>query len=207
MRSARSVLCGTALVLLGLVPPAVARTVTLRETARLRESATKDSALVGDLPAGTTLEVTGEEAGWLKVEAPDGRSGYVWGAHVRTASEGGQAPAETARRTEAPEREASGAGLADTLNEIKAGVSALRQSPPPASADDLAKLREQIERLAQGQEDLAKRLEERAEPTDAPLDGTGVAWAALAVGLFVGWVLGLVTRRRRARRQHDRIRL
>ena len=49
VRALRSVLCGTALSLLALVPPAVARTVRLREPALLREEASKDSPLVAEL--------------------------------------------------------------------------------------------------------------------------------------------------------------
>ena len=207
VRALCSVLCGTVLILLALVPPAVARTVRLREPAWLREEASKDSPLLAELPAGATLEVTGEERGWLKVETPDGRSGYVWGGHVRARSEEGPAAQEAPRPAAGGEREAPAADLAATLEEIKAGVQALRAAPAPASAEDLGKLRDEVERLAARQEELARRLAEHGEPADASPDGTGVAWAALALGLFVGWLLGLLTRRRRTRRHHDRIRL
>jgi hypothetical protein len=207
VRALRSVLCGTALILLALVPPAAARTVRLREPAWLREEPNKDSPLVAELPPGATLEVTGEERGWLKVETPDGRSGYVWSGHVGVRSEIGSAAQETPRPAQGGERETPAANVAAALDEIKAGVQALREAPAPASAEDLAKLREQVGRIAERQEELARRLDEHGEPADASPEGTGIAWAALAVGVVVGWFLGLLTRRRRTRRHHDRIRL
>jgi hypothetical protein len=208
VRLLRSVLWGTALILLALVPPAaVARTVKLREPARLREAATKDSPPVAELPAGATLDVTGEEGGWLKVETPDGRTGYVWGAHVRARSEAGAEAQEGPRRGEATERDALAPRVLEALDELKASVNALRDAPAPASAADVAKLRDEIGRIAQRQDELARRLDERGETSDVTPDGTGVAWAALGIGVFVGWLLGMITRRRRTRRQHDRLRL
>jgi uncharacterized protein YgiM (DUF1202 family) len=179
-----------------------ARTATLRERAHLRSGPSSTTDLLGDLPAGTSMEVLGESAGWIQVETAEGQSGYVWGAHLGDDAAGAapkapEAPATSPTRT-----------LADEVHGLRDDVNALRERPAPATAADLDQLRAQLDRLASAHQDLVRQLEEHqtrtpAVPPEGPL---GVTLTLLILGIGIGLVLSRLLQGRRGSRQRDRLR-
>src|SRR5438876_148246 len=101
------------------VTMARAGTATTKEGAHLRQGPSASTALLGELPPRTTLDVLGTSGGWRQVRTPEGTVGYVWAEHL----------AEEARPSEAPRRtsEASSAAprsVADELHDLRQAVSA-----------------------------------------------------------------------------------
>ena len=197
-----------------LVTSSAAREAVLKDTGRLREGPGGASALLGEVPPGTHVDVTGETGGWRKVTMPDGRSGYIWAEHLidpPTDAKAPQAaePAEPARRPEAATDTGSRI-LLDEVRALRADVAALHDRPESATTD-LDKLRGEVDRLTQAQRDLLRRLDERANtlsPLDQPTDALpGAGWLGLAGGVVVGWTLSRLAQRRGDRRQRSRIRL
>jgi len=116
-------LVGVALAALLGVSMARAESATTKERAHLRRGPSAASELLGELPAGTALDVLGESGGWKQVRAPDGKTGYVWADHL--------AGAET-KPPEAPR--AAPRDVADELHDLSREVNALAERPEPASA-------------------------------------------------------------------------
>ena len=191
-----------------LVASSDAREAVLKDTGRLREGPGGASALLGEVPPGTHVDVTGETGGWRKVTMPDGRIGYIWAEHLIDPPADAQA-AEPARRPEAAVDSGSRT-LLDEIRALRADVAALRDRPQSATAD-LDKLRSEVDRLTQAQRDLLRRLDERANtlsPLDPPTDALpGAGWLGLAGGVVVGWTVSRLAQRRGDRRQRSRIRL
>ena len=209
MRS-RLTICGWALlIVLGLVPPADARTVVLKEPALLRRGASKTTRLLGELPTGTQLEVVGESGGWIEVVGADDQHGWIW-AERATDIEGATTTVTLPSSQPAP---AATAPVGAPVPSVAAPPPP--PSPPPAEAtraapaagDDLEKLRAEIARLGDQQRDLVRRLEEQDGFPDPGPETAWVAWAYLGVGAIIGWILGMIASRRRSRRQHQRIRI
>ncbi len=179
-----------------------ARTAMVRERARLRQGPSVATDLLGELLPGTSLEILGESNGWRQVQTPDGMTGYVWGAHL---SDEGAEP----KPTDAPPP--GNRGLLDEVRGLRDEVSALRAHPEPATAADLERLRDEVERLSSAQQDLARRLDAHASattPVDPPADGTlGLTLVLLLVGIGIGWIMSRLLRGRRSYRQRDRLRL
>jgi uncharacterized protein YgiM (DUF1202 family) len=189
-----------------LAPLAAAQTtVTVKERARVRQAPSAASELVEEVDAGTALQVLGENGGWRHVRAPDGREGYVWSEHL--ASGEGEAPKPAAA---GPPRT-----VADEVRDLREEVSALRQRPEPATAADLERIRQELERVTTAERELARRLDDRpapagpaGPPADPPPESTVTfAPALLAVGALVGFAASRLLQRRRDRRQRNRLRL
>jgi hypothetical protein len=184
-----------------LAASAGAESATTKERARLRQGPSAATELLGEVEAGTTLDLLGESGGWRQVRAPDGRVGYVWSEHL-VARPDDVRPGDTGRtRT-----------IAEELRLLRDEVSALRQRPEPASASALERVREELARLAAAERDLARRLDDRFVPAavsdGSRSDAAGSLWPAmLAVGGVAGFVASRVMQRRRERRQRGRLRL
>ena len=212
-RAFTGALLGAALLVTG----SDAREAVLKDTGRLREGPGGASALLGEVPIGTHVDVTGESGGWRKVTMPDGRTGYIWAEHLidppadaQAAQAAPAAPAaEPARRPDAA-ADSGSRTLLDEIRALRADVATLRDRPESATAD-LDKLRSEVDRLTQAQRDLLRRLDERANtlsPLDPPTDALpGAGWLGLAGGVVVGWILSRLAQRRGDRRQRSRIRL
>ncbi len=209
MRSVNRLSWGALLFVLVLVPRARGESAVVKEQARLREGPARTTKALGEVPTGTQLEVLGESEGWKQVLLPGGRRGYLWGEHLAAAS--ADRPGETSRPTETPRKpEPETASLRSAVDELRTEVSALRDRPAPASADDLARLRAEVDRVAGVTRELARRLDERVRPApaDPPASSgvAGVAWVFLGAGLVVGWLWNRAARRR-DHRQRSRLKL
>ncbi|TMA71789.1 MAG: SH3 domain-containing protein, partial [Deltaproteobacteria bacterium] len=77
-----------------------ARTMTVKDRARLRQGPAATSPLVRELAPGTKLEILGESAGWNEVRTADGQRGYVWAGWL-TEGEAVPKPPEGARLPDA----------------------------------------------------------------------------------------------------------
>ena len=201
MRGLHRSLVGVALAALLGVSMARAESATTKERAHLRQGPSAASELLGELPAGTALDVLGESGGWKQVRAPDGKTGYVWADHL--------AGAET-KPPEAPR--AAPRDVADELHDLSREVNALAERPEPASAADLERVRRELERLSAAERDLARRFDERFVGGPAPADPapewtfwavTGLLGMGTAIGLFVDRLL----QRRHDGRQRGQLRL
>jgi len=193
------------LVTLLLAGSAGAESATTKERARLRQGPSAATELLGEVDAGTTLELLGESGGWRQVRTPAGKTGWVWSEHLGARPDEAK-PAEPARPAPPPPRT-----TADELRDLREDVRALRDRPEPATAAALDRVRQEVERLAGAERDLARRFDDRflpaAVPADAPGDG-GALWPALlAVGAAMGFTVSRVLQRRRDRRQRGRLRL
>ena len=182
-----------------------AESATTKERARLRQGPSAATELVGEVDAGTTLELLGESGGWRQVRTPDGKTGWVWSEHLGARPDEPK-PTEPARP--APPPRAS----ADDIRDLRDDIRALRERPEPASAAALERVRQEVERLASAERDLARRFDDRflpaAVPADSPGDGAGALWPALlAAGAAMGFAASRVLQRRRDRRQRGRLRL
>ena len=210
MRARRFLVIASMAVL--LASGAAAETATTRDRARLRQGPSAATELLGELDPDTKVELLGESAGWRQVRTPDGRVGWVWGDHLAGAAAGlgaatrPPAPATPAIPTAPPSRT-----IADDVRELRDQVSALRERPEPATAADLERVRQELERLSAEQRDLAHRLDDRPIPTpipDPPADGaTTLAPALIFVGILLGYAGSRLVQRRRDRRQRNRLRL
>ena len=194
-----------AIVVLAIASLADARSATVKERARLRSGPGGSTDLLGEVAAGTTVEVLGENGGWRQVQAADGQSGYLWSEHLV------EGDAADAARRDAGAQPPPARSLADDVRALRDDVSALRERPPAASTADLDRLRAEIERLAASQQILARRLDERLlpasdpPPPEAPLAGLGPLIFILGGGF--GWVVSRMMQRRRDHRQRNRIRI
>ena len=198
MRGLHRSLVGVALAALLGVSMARAESATTKERAHLRRGPSAASELLGELPAGTALDVLGESGGWKQVRAPDGKTGYVWADHLARAE------------PEAPRAEPR--SVADEPHDLGREVGALAERPEPASAADLERVRRELERLAAAERDLARRFDERFVGGPAPADPapewtfwavTGLLGMGTAIGLFVDRLL----QRRHDGRQRGQLRL
>ena len=208
MRSSSRTCIGALLGVALLVASSDAREAVLKDLGRLREGPGGASALLGDVPPGTHVDVTGESGGWRKVTMPDGRSGYIWAEHLIAAATPNVQAAEPAGKADAPADTGSPRALLDEVRALRADVAALRDRPQPPTSD-LDKLRSEVDRLTQAQRELLRRLDERAStfsPLDPPSETIpGAGWLGLAAGVVVGWVLSRLVQRRGDRRQRIRL--
>ena len=181
---------------------AEARPATLKDRANFRSGASATAALVGELQAGTKVEVLGEEGGWRQVQTPDGQTGYVWAEHLA---------GETDPRPVAGRAEPTAAGdrtLAEQIRELEGDVRALRERPEPATAADLEHVRDEVQRLITTQEGLVRRLEQHPAGADPPPEPTvGMTPVLFFAAAVAGLVASRLTQRRRDHRQRDRLRL
>jgi len=200
--------CGVGGVLVALVfATGTVSADTLKERARFREGPSVDAALIGTLPAGTELVVSGDERGWKKVTAPDGTVGWIWGDHLAQAAASAEEPG--GRETTSRPAVSGPRAVAEELHELRAEIAALRARPAPASAADLERLRSEIDRLVAEQRTLARRLDDARYPGaggDPPADRPfPSAVVALVAGVAGGFAVGRFARRRRERRMRSRL--
>src|SRR5262249_26581429 len=126
-----------------------ARTVVVKERARLRTGPSGTSDAVGWVSEGTQLEVLGESAGWFEVQAPEGH-GYLWGAHTAAAD-------VVERPPSAAPAPAPGSTVLDEVRALRDEVRALRERPEPVTSADLERLRAELERsLGSGREPTSR---------------------------------------------------
>ena len=201
MRGLHRSLVGVALAALLGVSMARAESATTKERAHLRRGPSAASELLGELPAGTALDVLGESGGWKQVRARDGKTGYVWAEHLAEAETQPPEALRTAPR-----------GLADEVRDLHQEVSALAQRPEPASAADLERVRRELERLSAAERDLARRFDERfvGGPASADPAPEWTFWAVaglLGMGAAIGLFADRLLQRRRDGRQRSRLRL
>ena len=190
-----------ALVLASL---AGAESATTKERARLRQGPSAATDLLGELDAGERVDILGESGGWRQVRTADGRVAYLWGEHLL--------PKEGEPRAPADGQAAAPRSLADQIRDLRDDVAALRQRPEPATTADLERVRQEIDRLAAAERDLARRFDDRfipgASTGDPPPETTGTfAPALLLTGAIVGFAASRVLQRRRDHRQRSRLRL
>jgi SH3-like domain-containing protein len=193
--------CAVTLLLSSL---ARAESATTKDRARLRSGPSAATDLLGEVDAGERVEIIGESGGWRQVRTADGRVAYLWGEHLQPKEGEPRAPAEGQG---GPPR-----SLADQMREVRDDVAALRQRPEPATAADLERVRQELDRLAAAERDLARRFDDRFIPGqasgDPPPESTGVfAPALLLTGAIVGFAASRVMQRRRDHRQRSRLRL
>jgi len=186
---------------------ALARSATLRVDARLRQGPGAATEMLGWVAAGTTVEVVSEAGGWREVRTPDGKSGFIWGEHFTdseaVAQEAPKAAAPPAAPPAPPPRT-----TADELRDLRADLSELRQRPAPAAAGDVERLRAEVERLRGSIERLEGQVRPVHPPADAPIESTpGLVPAVFILGTGFGWMASRLLRRRRDRRQSNRLRL
>ncbi len=203
----RSVVGAALAALLGVSLASAERAITKDQT-RLREGPSASTELVAELPPGLAVDVLGESGEWKLVRAPNGRTGYAWAKHLAPTD---TTPPEGARGA-AEEPSADARSLADEVHDLRAQMSALAERPAPASAADLERVRQDLDRLSAAERDLARRFEERfaggVAPVDPAPDGTpwttaGFLAIVVAIVLVASWLL----RRQRDRRQRGRLRL
>jgi uncharacterized protein YgiM (DUF1202 family) len=175
---------------------AEARPAVLKDKARLRAGASAATELLGELPPGARVEILADEGGWRQVQTADGQTGYVWAEHL---------VGETDTKPAVPRAEAGGP-LLDEVRELRADVRALRERPEPATAADLERVREDVQRLLTTQEGLVRRLEQHPVTDPAPEANVGATPVLLFAAAVAGWVVSRVTLRRRDHRQRDRLR-
>jgi len=217
---------GAPLLVLALLSSASARTAVLKDRARLREGPSSQTALVGQVDAGVQVEIKGTTNGWRQVETPDGKSGYIWGDHLKEQPDGETPPAAVAptaapavepprppdKPADKPAEPPPSRGLADEVRALRADVAALRERPEPASAADLERVRAELERLSSASRDLTRRIDEHGMATPVPRDiGTeplpGGSLLLLLAGALLGWAGSRLAQRRRDRRARNRLRL
>src|SRR5206468_7733040 len=112
--------------------------------------------LIGELQAGVKVEVLADEGGWRQVQTAEGQVGYIWAEHL--VGEADTKPAGTPTRTDATvggERT-----VLDEVRDLRTEAHALRERPEPATAGDLERLRDEVQRLVTTQEGLTRRLEQ-----------------------------------------------
>jgi len=193
------------LVTLLLTSLARADTATTKERARLRQGPSAATELLGEVDAGERVDILGESGGWRQVRTADGRVAYLWAEHLLS-REGDARPPEG--QGGAPR------SVADQVRELRDEVAALRQRPEPATAADLERVRQELDRLAAAERDLARRFDDRFIPGaavavgDPAPDGTGTYIPVLLLaGAVVGFGASRVIQRRRNNWQRNRLRL
>ena len=182
------------------------RTMTVRERARMRQGPAATSELVRELAPGTKLEILGDISGWNEVRTADGQRGYVWAAWLTEGVAEPKAP-EGAR----PPYTLQARSLAEEVHDLGQLIATLLARPQPVTGEEVERLRAEVERVATGEQDLRRLLEERApsqSSTDPPADGSlALTPGLLLLGGVVGWVASRLVQRRRDRRQRYRLRL
>lgn len=187
-----------ALLVLSLATPALSAVVN--KQARLRVGPSRLTDLVAWVEAGTTVDILGDQSGWLEVMLPDGRRGFIWGEHVDggadapPAAESATDPAPAART------------LQDEIRELRADLERLRTDASVARRDDVDRLAGRVEALTQSQQELGTLIEASSPAVATPADGSAVAAGTfLTIGLILGWVAARFTQGRRERRTRIRV--
>ena len=202
MTPVRSSIRAASLAALLAAALAHAESATTKDKTRLRHGPSAVTEQLGEIDVGASVELLGESGTWRQVRTSDGRVGWLAAEHL------------VSRTTEAkstPPPPAPARAIADEIHDLRAEVSALRQRPEPATAADLERIRQELERVAAAQRDVARRLDDRVLPASVdppPPDGVGtLAPALLLVGAVFGFAGSRLLQGRRERRQRNRLRL
>src|SRR5207244_2156037 len=101
--------------------------------------------------------------------------------------------------------------LADEVHDLGQVIATLVARPQPVTGEEIERLRAEVERVATGEQDLRRLLDERApsqSSTDPPADGSlTLTPGLLLLGGVLGWVASRLFQRRRDRHQRYRLRL
>lgn len=199
-RHSQRVLGWVVLAGVALAAVASADAATLKDRARLREGASKDTVLIGWVEAGVPVQVEGERNGWYAVRTPAGQKGYIWGEHlVLDPSERAGAAPDAAPATAPP---APGADTPTPAADTGEAVASERDA-----AAELDRLRDEVARLVSGQQELLQRLRREPDsmPADLATDGSaGAAAIFLGAGALAGWIAHWLVSLRRDRRPRIR---
>ena len=205
-----------------LVSPSSA--VTLNKRARLREGPSKETRLLSWVEEGTVVAIEGERNGWYAVRTPEGQTGFVWQEHLRfDGAEGAPATLGVATTLPGPSitlpPTPTPTAPAPTLSPATIPTPEVRATLPERSqterqdggvAGELERMRSEVARLANAQQDLAQRLARGGQTTAAPspIGSDGSAGAAVlffGAGAVVGWLAGRFGPGRRDRRSRLRL--
>jgi len=215
------------LIALLCVAGADAVAARLKTDATLHARPSASSEAVGQVPAGTRVEVLSESGGWHEVNSPVGR-GFVRNDQLVLGESGEKAPRVAEKRPDEkkpaeqkktdekkPAEKPAAVEMvrvpAEEFRQLTDEVRQLRERPEPATAADLQRVEET---LTQAVAALAERVTAPAvpaAPVDPPLPDTSlesvlaVSPVLLIVGGIIGWVAGRITQRRRDNRTRIRV--
>jgi uncharacterized protein YgiM (DUF1202 family) len=210
-----------ALLALLWVSAADAAAARLKTDATLHARPSTTSESVGEVPAGTRVDVLSESGGWHEVRTPSGqgfiRSEYlVLGELAEPATKPAEkkadkpppapAPAPTPAPTPRvePPRESDRVST-EELRRLTDEVRLLRERPEPVTIADLDRVEQSLTQA------IATLREKPAAAAEPPLPDTSlesvlaVSPVLLLVGGVVGWIASRVTQRRRDHRSRIRV--
>jgi hypothetical protein len=212
-----------ALLALLCVSTADAAAARLKTNASLHARPSTNSEVVGELTAGTRVEVLSESSGWHEVKGPAGQGfvrsdQLVLGELAEPAAKPAEAkpaeakPAEKKAEKPAPRPEPArevDRVSAEEFRQLTDEVRLLRERPEPATADDLQRVEATLTQA------IAALREKAAAPADPPLPESlpdtslesvlAVSPVLLIVGGIIGWVASRMTQRRRDSRNRIRV--
>jgi hypothetical protein len=226
---------GVLIALLISVAAADAVAARLKTDATLHARPSASSEAVGQVPAGTRVEVLSESGGWHEVDSPVGR-GFVRSDQL-VLGESGEKTATTAEKKpdekkptekkveekkpeekkpeeKKPEKPAAVETIrvpAEEWRQLTEEVRLLRERPEPATAADLQRVEQTLTQAITTVGEKAAAPAPPVVPTDPPLPDTSlesvlaVSPVLLIVGGIIGWVAGRVTQRRRDNRNRIRV--
>ena len=198
-----------ALLALLCVSTAGAAAARLKTDATLHARASASSEVMGQVPAGTRVDVLSESGGWREIKSPTGQGfvrseQLVLGELAEPAAKPAEKKAEKPTpRAEAP-REAERVSAED-FRLLTDEVRLLRERPEPATMADLQRVEQNLTQA------IATLNERAAAPPDPPLPDTSlesvlaVSPVLLLVGGVVGWIASRMTQRRRDHRNRIRV--
>jgi hypothetical protein len=213
---------GALVVLLG-VAAADADAARLKTDATLRARPSASSDVVGEVAAGTRVEVLSESGGWREIKAPSGQ-GFVRTDQL-VLGEAGEKPAKPdekkaeEKKTEEKKQEKPAAARVEPtpdvpkvspeeLRQLADDVRLLRERPEPATAADLQRVEQTLTQAIAALGEKAAAPTAPADPSlpDASLESVlALSPVLLLVGGIVGFVVSRVTQRRRDNRNRIRV--
>ena len=220
MRWSRGIARGAVLALL-CVSTAGAAAARLKTDATLHAKPSAASDSVGQVGAGTRVEVLSTSDGWHEIKAPAGQGfvrsdQLVLGELAEPAAKPAEAkpaekkPDKAPPRADAP-REAERVA-AEQLRQLTEEVRLLRERPDPVTAADLQRVEETLtQAIARSCENRPAAAAAPPPPADPHLPDTSlesvlaVSPVLLLVGGVVGWIAGRVSQRRRDHRNRIRV--
>ena len=202
-----------ALLALLCVSTADAAAARLKTDTTLYARPSTTSEAVGQVPAGTRVDVLSESGGWHEVRSASGQ-GFVRSEHLvlgelaepatKVAEKKAEKAPEKAPPRVEPPRETDRIS-AEEFSRLTDEVRLLRERPEPVTAADLERVEQSLTQA------IAALRERPTAATDPPLPDTSlesvlaVSPVLLLVGGVVGWVASRVTQRRRDHRNRIRV--
>ena len=225
MRWSRGIARGAVLALL-CVSTAGAAAARLKTDATLHAKPSAASDSVGQVGAGTRVEVLSTSDGWHEIKAPAGQGfvrsdQLVLGELAEPAAKPAEAkPAEAKPAEKKPDKAPPRADApreaervaAEQLRQLTDEVRLLRERPDPVTAADLQRVEETLTQAIAGScENRPAAAAAPPPPADPPLPDTSlesvlaVSPVLLLVGGVVGWIAGRMSQRRRDHRNRIRV--